>query len=387
MTSRRHLLVTNDFPPKVGGIQAYLWELWRRLDPESFVVLTARSDPGAAAFDAAAAARGIRIERVPGRLLYFPTPRARAAITSLASEVGATLVLLDPVLPLGLLGPRLGIRYGVVLHGAEAAVPARLPVTRGMAARVLSGASLVVSAGRYPAEQAARALVNAPPANPPRHVEVPPGVDCAQFFPIPPGGRDAARVRLGLPVGAPVVASVSRLVPRKGMDVLIEAVHRLQTSYPDLVLAIAGTGRDAQRLVSRARRSAVPVRFLGRVSEADKRTLLATADVFAMACRSRWLGLEQEGFGIVFLEAAASGTPQVAGDSGGAAEAVEDGVTGVVVHRPRDPGAVAAALRRLLADADLRLRMGEAARERACGAFDYASLAGKLAAALAEVQG
>jgi phosphatidylinositol alpha-1,6-mannosyltransferase len=387
VSPRRHLLVTNDFPPKVGGIQAYLWELWRRLDPETFVVLTARSDPGAAAFDAAARAQGIRIERVPGRFLYFPTPATQARVASLASEVGATLVVLDPVLPLGLLGPRLGIPYGVVLHGAEIAVPARLPGTRGLVARVLAGASLVVSAGRYPRAQAGRALGEDRTAGNPRHVEVPPGVDCATFAPLGPGERDAARRSLGLPVGAPVVASVSRLVPRKGMDVLIEAVSRLQPSYPDLLLLIAGSGRDAQRLCAQARRAAAPVRFLGRVSEEDKRTLLACADVFAMACRSRWMGLEEEGFGIVFLEAAASGTPQVAGDSGGAAEAVEDGVTGLVVDRPRDAGAVAHALRRLLADEVRRRQMGAAARERVCRSFDYAVLAGRLAAALAEVQG
>lgn len=384
---RRHLLVTNDFPPKVGGIQAYLWELWRRLDPESFVVLTASSDPGAAAFDAAAAAQGIRVERVPGRLLYFPTRRAHAAVESLASEVGATLVLLDPFLPLGLLGPRLGVPYGVVLHGAEVAVPVKVRVTRGLAARVLAGASLVVSAGSYPAAYATRAIGARDPAARPRRVEVPPGVDCTQFAPLGPAERRAARRRLGLPDDAPVVASLSRLVPRKGMDVLIEAARRLRSSYPDLVLAVAGVGRDAQRLVSLARRDGAPVRFLGQVSEEDKRALLAAADVFAMACRSRWLGLEEEGFGIVFLEAAASGTPQVAGDSGGAAEAVDDGETGVVVRNPRDPGAVAAALRRLLANSDERRRMGAAARERACRTFDYTALAGKLAAALAEVQG
>ncbi|HVC13864.1 MAG TPA: glycosyltransferase family 4 protein [Acidimicrobiales bacterium] len=387
MTPPRHLLVTNDFPPKVGGIQAYLWELWRRLDPASFVVLTARSAPDAAAFDAVAAAQGIRIERVDARLLYFPTPRAYAAISSLASEVGASLVLLDPVLPLGLLGPRLGVPYGVVLHGAEVAVPARLPVTRGLLGRVLGGASLVVAAGRYPGAQADRALGQGATGPGPRRVEVPPGVDCAKFSPLSAGERDAARVRLGLPLGGPLVASVSRLVPRKGMDVLIDAVHRLRVSFPDLVLAIAGTGRDGQRLVAQARRLGAPVRFLGQVSEEDKESLVASADVFAMACRRRWLGLEEEGFGIVFLEAAAAGTPQVAGDSGGAAEAVDDGITGVVVHRPQDAGAVAAALRRLLADADERRLMGEAARERACRSFDYGALAGKLAAALAEVQG
>ena len=421
MTGGRHLLVTNDFPPKVGGIQAYLWELWRRLDPASFVVLTARSDPRSDVFDSSAAAKGIRIERVPGRILYFPTPTARARILSLASEVGATLVLFDPVLPLGLLGPKLGLPYGVLLHGAEVAVPAKLPVTRGLVARALGGASLVLSAGHYPASVSARALAggryarsagSAPDAGTdagtdagscsrsggsgsgtsgaivrPRLLEVSPGVDCAWFAPWDGPTRAAARLRLGLPVDAPLVVSVSRLVPRKGMDVLIEAVRRLRRSYPDLVLAIAGTGREAQRLAARARRGAAPVRFFGQVSEEDKRALLASADVFAMACRKRWRGLEEEGFGIVFLEAAASGTPQVAGDSGGAAEAVDDGVTGVVVRRPEDAGEVAGALRHLLADAELRRRMGDAARERACRAFDYDALAAKLAAALAEVQG
>lgn len=387
MTPPRHLLVTNDFPPKVGGIQAYLWELWRRLDPESYVVLTASSDRRAAAFDAAASAQGIRIERVSGRILYFPARRTHATIESLASEVGATLVVLDPALPLGLLGPRLSLPYGIVLHGAEVAVPTRLPVTRGVLGRVLGGASLVVSAGGYPSAQATRALEGSAMEGRPLHVEVPPGVDCTLFSPFGGTERAAARDRLGLPVDAPVVASVSRLVPRKGMDVLIEAVHRLRASYPDVVLAIAGSGRDGQRLVAQARRLGAPVRFLGLVSEEDKRALLASADVFAMACRNRWLGLEQEGFGIVFLEAAASGTPQVAGESGGAADAVDDGVTGIVVRRPGDAGAVAGALRKLLADPDLRLRMGHAARERACRDFEYTALAGKLAAALAEVQG
>lgn len=390
MTPPRHLLVTNDFPPKVGGIQTYLWELWRRLDPASFVVLTARSDPEATAFDTAAAQQGIRIERVPERILYFPTRKNRGRILSLASEVRATMVLFDPVLPLGVLGPRLGLPYGVVLHGAEVAVPARLPLARGLLAQVLDGASLVVSAGRYPRAQADRASVGSRQSRRPRHVrhvEVPPGVDSSRFVPIEREARAAARTRLGLPVDVLLVASVSRLVPRKGMDVLIEAVRRLSVSYPDLVLAIAGTGREAERLAAQARRGAAPVRFLGRVNEEDKRALLASADVFAMTCRSRWGGLEEEGFGIVFLEAAASGTPQVAGDSGGAAAAVDDGVSGLVVRRPRDAGDVAGALRRLLADADVRHLMGAAARERACSAFDYTALAGRLAAALAEVQG
>jgi phosphatidylinositol alpha-1,6-mannosyltransferase len=183
------------------------------------------------------------------------------------------------------------------------------------------------------------------------------------------------------------VVSVSRLVPRKGMDVLIAAAARLVPSFPDLTVAIGGRGRDAGRLEDLARRTGAPVRLLGPVPDADLAALVGSADVFAMACRTRWAGLEQEGFGIVFLEAAAAGVPQVAGQSGGAAEAVVDGQTGLVVGRPHDPAAVAHALRRMLADPDLRRRMGEAGRQRAVASFDYARLAPRLADALGEVGG
>ena len=225
---KRHLLVTNDFPPKVGGIQLYLWELWRRLDPDSFVVLTASSHPEHAAFDAAQASLGYRIVRVPQEILFFPTPRAARRIRATAHEVGASLVIFDPVLPLGLLGPRIGLPYGVVLHGAEVTAPGRVPVARQSMAHVLRRASLTVSAGRYPLAEAERAAGGSLP----RVVEVPPGVDCQRFVPLDGDARLAARRRLGLPDDGPLVVSVSRLVPRKGMDVLIEAAHRLAPPSP-----------------------------------------------------------------------------------------------------------------------------------------------------------
>jgi len=379
----RHLLVTNDFPPKVGGIQSYLWELWSRLDPDTFVVLTATSDPAAADFDAAQAARGVRIERIAGRTLYLPTPAVARRVRDLAGEVDAQLVVLDPALPLGLLGPRLGVPYAVVLHGAEVTVPGRLPGTRAALARVLRGAALVVSAGGYPAAEGARvAGVSMPPV-----VDVPPGVDCTRYAPLADAERVGVRVRLGLPPKGPLVSSVSRLVPRKGMDVLIEAAGRLVPSFPELTVAIAGTGREAAALAAQSRRAKAPVHLLGRISEEDKAALLGASDVFVMACRNRWLGLEQEGFGIVFLEAAAAGVPQVAGESGGAAEAVDDGVTGLVVDEPNDAGRVAEAVRRLLVDDDLRRKMGAAARARAEASFDYDLLAPRLAHALAGASG
>jgi phosphatidylinositol alpha-1,6-mannosyltransferase len=378
-----HLLVTNDFPPKVGGIQAYLWELWRRIDPETFVVLTANSHPDAAAFDREQAARGIRIERVPGRILV-PTPQLAQRIRETARRVGAGLVVVDPAFPLGVVGPHLGLPYAVLLHGAEVAFPGRLPASRELLAHVLRRSSLVVSAGGYPAAEAARALRGRgmPPV-----VEIPPGVDLDRFRPLSPSERSEARRDLGLPTDGPLVVSVSRLVPRKGMDVLVDAAVLLRADLPDLTVAIAGRGRDSDRLAGRIAEHGAPVRLLGGVADADLPRLVGAADVFAMLCRNRWLGLEQEGFGIVFLEAAAAGVPQVAGASGGAGEAVADGVTGLVVRRPTDVRSIAAALARLLGDQKLRTQMGAASRRRAEASFDYDRLAPRLAASLADVGG
>jgi phosphatidylinositol alpha-1,6-mannosyltransferase len=377
-----HLLVTNDFPPKVGGIQAYLWELWRRFDPETFTVLTASSHRDAPAFDHEQAAHGIRIERVGGRVL-LSTPNLVRRIRETAERTGAGLVVIDPAFPLGIIGPYLGLPYAVLLHGAEVAVPGRLPVSRQLVAHVLRRSALVVSAGGYPAA-AARAVGRG--AMPPV-VEIPPGVDLHRFQPLDSDERAKARTDLGLPADGPLVVSVSRLVPRKGMDVLIDAAVSLQRDHPDLTVAIAGRGRDADRLAGRIAESDAPVRLLGALSDEDIPRLVGAADVFVMLCRNRWLGLEQEGFGIVFVEAAAAGVPQVAGASGGAEEAVEDGSTGLVVRRPTDVGSATRAIARLLTDGRLRAEMGAASRRRAEASFDYDRLAPRLAASLADMEG
>src|SRR5256714_1320968 len=149
----RHLLVTNDFPPKTGGIQSYLWELWRRLPSDSFAVLTTRFE-GADAFDRE---QPFRVERTRAAVLW-PTAALARRIDDLADDIGASLVLLDPALPLGAVGRRLRHRYGIVVHGAEIVIPGRLPLTAARLRRVLAGGSVVVAAGDYPAASA-RALV------------------------------------------------------------------------------------------------------------------------------------------------------------------------------------------------------------------------------------
>ena len=367
-----HLLVTNDFPPKLGGIQSYLWELWRRLPPSSFAVLTTPW-PDAAAWDAA---QPYRIERTRQRVL-LPTPGLVRRIDALAREVDAGLVVLDPALPVGALGPRLERPYALVLHGAEVTVPGRLPVSRALLGRTLRGADRIVAAGGYPAAEAERAAGRPLPIT-----VIPPGVDVDRFVPLDAAARLAARSELGLPRDALVVLGLSRLVPRKGFDVVLRAAARLAGRYPDLLVVIAGSGRDRSRLERVARRAGAPARFLGRVDDDLLPALYGCADVFAMVCRDRWLGLEREGFGIVFVEAAAAAVPQVAGRSGGSHEAVVEGRTGLVVDRTRDVGAVADALDRLLGDEALRRELGAAARHRATTELTYDLLAARLATAL-----
>ena len=369
-----HLFVTNDFPPKLGGIQTMLWELWRRLDPSSFTVLSTPYD-GDRAWDAEQAYRVVRAREK----VLLPTPSLVRQIHALADEVGATRVVLDPALPLGLVGPNLRLPYGVVLHGAEVTVPGRLPLTSLALRHVLRGAQLVIAAGGYPLAEGERAAGRALPS-----VLVPPGVDTERFRPLDDAERAEARQHFGLPADGPLVVSLSRLVPRKGMDVLIRAAAVLQSRHPELTVAIGGGGRDRSRLDRLVDATGAPVRMVGRVSHDDLPRLYGCGDVYAMLCRNRWAGLEQEGFGIVFLEAAAAGVPQVAGDSGGAAEAVLDGETGIVVRRPDDVDAVAAALDELLSDPPRRARMARAGRERAVDEFTYDRLATRLGAAIAE---
>ena len=357
----KHLLVTNDFPPKDGGIQTLLWELWRRLRSDEVTVLTT-PHAGAAEFDAAQPFRVVRT-REP---VLLPTPMLRRRIDALVREVGAELVVLDPVLPVGMLGPHLSVPYCVFMHGSE--LIGRLPVGDALAGRVLRGAQHVIAAGSYPAEETRRLTRR---HEPPITV-VPCGVDSMRFGPL--DDKAAARRTFGLPDGVPLVVGLSRLVRRKGFDVLIDAVARLD----GVNLAIGGTGRDHARL---ARMAGERVHLVGRVPDDLLPAFYGCGDVFAMLCRDRWRGLEKEGFGIVFLEAASCGVPQVAGRSGGSADAVAHGDTGVVVDDPRDVDAVVAALASVL-DPLTNARMAAASRERAVEEFDYDLLAARLHTAL-----
>ena len=373
----KHLLVTNDFPPKIGGIQSLLWEWWRRLPPDSFAVLTS-PHAGSEAFDAR---QPFMIERTREPVL-LPHPLMVRRINDMAARVGAELVVLDPAVPLGLVGPSLRLPYDVVVHGAEVTVPGRLPGSKQALAHVLRNARHVVAAGGYPAAEAERAAGRQLPIT-----VVPPGVDTERFRPLLPDERDSARTSFGIAPDAELIVGISRLVPRKGFDTAIRAAAALAPRRPGLVLAISGGGRDEARLRRLAVEVRAPVRFLGRVTNAELSLLYGCADIYTMLCRNRWGGLEQEGFGIVFVEAAACGVAQVAGDSGGAAEAVADGETGIVVRDPRSVHEVVRAFETLLDDPARRAAMGVAARERAVAEFSYDVLARRLGQALGAFAG
>ena len=364
----KHLLVTNDFPPKIGGIQNLLYEWWRRLPSESFAVLTSPYS-GSKQFDAAQSFE-IRRTREP---VLLPHPLMVRKINKMAKQVGAELVVLDPALPLGLIGPNLNLPYAVVLHGAEIVVPGRLPVVSRLLARVLNNAELIIASGSYPAAEASRVCRSS------KRIEViTPGVDIQRFKVLSSEQRIEARKRFGVAEDAELIVGISRLVPRKGFDLLIRAIARLAIEFPKLRLIVGGDGRDRARLERIARELMSPTTFLGRVSDDDLPKLYGCADINAMLCRSRWMGLEQEGFGIVFAEAAACGVPQIAGRSGGASDAVDHNITGLIVEDPTRVDDVVSSLRRLLVDKSQLLKMGQASRLRAENLFDYDKLALKL---------
>ena len=163
----------------------------------------------------------------------------------------------------------------------------------------------MIAAGGYPLAEGERAAGRSLPS-----VLVPPGVDTERFRPARRGGAAPRRASTsGCPPTGPLVVSLSRLVPRKGMDVLIRAAAALADRHPGLTVAIGGGGRDRSRLDRLIRETGAPVRMVGRVSHDDLPRFYGCGDVYAMLCRNRWAGLEQEGFGIVFLEAAAAGVP------------------------------------------------------------------------------
>jgi phosphatidylinositol alpha-1,6-mannosyltransferase len=371
----RTLLVTNDFPPRRGGIQAYLGELVSRLASNGTHAVTVYAPDwkGAERFDAAVT--GYRVVRHSGTLM-LPGPTVDARMRRLIAEHDIDTVWFGAAAPLGLLGQRArqagAARVLASTHGHEVGW-SMLPVARSVLRRIGDGSDVVTFVSRYTRGRFGSAFG---PAAALEHL--PPGVDTERFHPDPASRAELrTRHRLGQ---RPTVVCVSRLVPRKGQDMLIRALPSIRRRVDGAALVIAGGGpylAALQRLAQRFRVSD-HVRFTGPVPAAELPAHHALADVFAMPCRTRGAGLNVEGLGIVFLEASATGVPVIAGYSGGAPETVRPGETGLVVDG-RSVAQVADAVTELLADPDRAAAMGAAGRDWVTAQWRWDMLAARLA--------
>ncbi|MGI8774668.1 MAG: glycosyltransferase family 4 protein [Actinomycetota bacterium] len=387
------VLVSSSFLPGRGGIESYLGELCDELAPRLAVVAAAERDGRALPHDLP-----YPVYPFDGRLLW-PGRAALQAVVAAARAEGTDKVVFGTPWPLVLMGPRLrshGLRYSVIVHGAEMLVPSAIPVVRRGLAAALAGADLLLPVSLYTAD-----MLNAFLAR--RAGKVPPmellraRVDLQRFS---PEVDDApARRAYGIGPSERVVLCFGRLVPRKGVDRLIDALPAIVRRAGSTTVVIAGTGPEEKKLRRGAARTegvavssgpdtgsgpetgvALPqepgaaegrsrtappgggrVVFTGRVPEDLTPAVYAMADVFALPVVDRWFGLEIEGLGVVLLEAAATGVPCVTGRSGGTPEAVIDGVTGYVVDAG-EPSALAGRIAHLLEHPEQARSMGLAGR-------------------------
>jgi phosphatidylinositol alpha-1,6-mannosyltransferase len=372
----RVLLVTNDFPPRRGGIQSYLEAFVGQLLQSGGHELTVYAPKwkGAPEYDSAAGQRGYDVVRHPTTLM-LPEPTVAGRMRALIAERGIQTVWFGAAAPLALLAPLARTagadRVIASTHGHEVGW-SMLPVARNALRRIGNDTDVVTYVSNYTRGRFASAF--GPQA---RLERLSPGVDVDRFVPDSVA-RAELRARHGLGE-RPVVVCLSRLVPRKGQDMLIRALPAIRDAVPGTALVVVGGGpyRDTLHTLARTVGVADDVVFTGGVPGEELPAYHAMADVFAMPCRTRGAGLDVEGLGIVYLEASACGVPVVAGRSGGAPETVRDGETGVVVDGT-DVAAIAAAVSGVLADPDAAAAMGAAGRQWAVQHWQWSAQGARL---------
>lgn len=352
----RTLIITNDFPPRPGGIESFVLAMAERFPPGEVVVHTSRGK-GDKEFDAQLNFPVIR-DRSP---IMLPTPGITKRSIAIAKAEGCDRVWFGAAAPLALMAPKLraaGIeRMVATTHGHEVWWSV-VPGARGLMRRIGRHVDALTYLGEYTRSRIAPAL---DPTGLTRFVQLTPGVDDATFNPTVDGSKVREELGLG---DRPVVVCVSRMVARKGQDVLVEALPLIRKKVPDAALLLVGDGpyrSEVERRVERARLTK-DVFITGRVPWDRIAEYFAAGDVFCMPARTRLGGFDLEGLGICYLEAAATGLPVVAGDSGGAPDAVLEGENGFVVHGS-DARAVADRCTELLLDKDLSAKFGQRGRE------------------------
>ena len=348
----RLLIVTNDFPPTVGGIENYTYSLARRWPAEEISVVT-RTVPGCDAFDRTL---NFEVHREPTRLL-LPTPGVLARLRRLAAEQGVEVVHFPSALPLGVLGPKLGLPYAVSVHGGEFMLASRLPGVRQVLRSVINRASVILPQSSF-AETLVRRIA---PRVPMQRVTC--GVDPRHYE------RDL--------VDAPrnVIVCVSRLVARKGPRTLIKALPLIHKRHLGARLLIVGDGPDRKKLANLVTSLGLEqsVTFAGPVPWNEIPSYYARGEIFALPTRTRFFGTETEGLPLVFVEAAAAGLPLVGGDAGGVRDAVREGETGHLVEGG-NVEETAGAILKLLDDPAAARAMGGRGRQMVLKEFTWGAI-------------
>ncbi len=380
---RRDLLLTYDFPPMGGGIARWMAALAQQYPPGTLTVSTGTFS-GQAAADSAFPNRVDRVSIHADRLKTLPglirwSRRAVALARDPAVQFLWCGTVRPAIYPAAMALWRTGLPYGVMVHGGDLLTLGtklqRSTLKRAVMRRMLNAASVFVANSRWTATQC-DALLTRLGIDPAGRVRVVPlGTDADRIRPDRTAGA-AFRARRGLP-DATWLVTVARLVPHKGIDTAIAAMAVLAPMHPDIRYLVVGRGHDADRLRALAQEAQVSdrVHILHDVTDDELPAAYATGDIYLGL--SREAGKEVEGFGIALIEAAAAGLPVIAGKSGGIADAVEDGRTGILVPA-NDPAAASAVIERLLGDPGLARTMGDAGRARVLAGFTWARVVADL---------
>jgi len=353
------LCITNDFGPRAGGIETFVIGLIERLPRSRVIVYTSAQDNSEHYDRRWLEEYGVEVVRDKAKIL-LPTPGVAYCVKAIVRERKISTVFFGAAAPLGLLSRTLrktGVTHIVALtHGHEVWWSKVWPFTLAMKS-ISRHVSHLTYLGEFTKSAISRSITREAAAH---MVKIAPGIDTDHFSP-----QDASQLRSELGLSEKkVIVSVGRLVHRKGQDVLIEAMPAIIKEVPEAHILMIGEGPYRGYLENRVKALGLQERitFIGRIQYADLPKHICAGDLFVMPSRSRLAGLEVEGLGIVYLEASACGLPVIAGDSGGAPDAVLEGETGLVVDGTSKAD-VAAAVIELLQDADRSKAMGIRGRE------------------------
>ena len=356
---KKILLVTNDFGPRAGGIETFVIGLLERIKGHEVTVFTSQQGDTSVYDQQWLDKFGVRVIRDQSKIL-LPTWRVTRAAQKIVAAKNIDVVVFGAAAPLALMSPSLrksGVKKIIALtHGHEVWWARIFPFNFAIK-RIGKSVDHLTYLGEFTRQAISKALSRKSATE---MVKIAPGIDTAHFIPQPDAMQK--RKELGLQ-DKKIIISVGRLVHRKGQDNLIQAMPAVLKEIPSAHLMLVGEGPYRKHLEKLVMKSSLEqnVTFAGRIMYDRLPSYLSAADLFAMPSRSRFFGLEVEGLGIVYLEASACGIPVVAGNSGGAPDAVLEGVTGLCVDGTNIEQ-ITAAIVEICSDAERASHMGAAGR-------------------------